>query len=185
MRDRWRIIAVMDDDQMDPMLLSIFQGQVAEQSAYVLEAWGGLTSPFPDRMWYSIQALLIAAANLSKLLWGGGGEREVDRRSLRDSLGVTDDSPMRPTSVRNHFEHIDERIATWWAESPNHIFIDSNVGVTIRADVPEERRFRHFDPATGVVSIWGKDINIREVAEEAQRLYPRASRAALDWPSPR
>ena len=64
--------------------------------------------------WYSIQGFLIAAANLSKLLWGteyGKAERKKrrakERAALRASLGVEFGSILRLSPVfRNHFEHL-------------------------------------------------------------------------------
>jgi hypothetical protein len=54
--------------------------------------------------------------NLSKLLWGSGGKgldrerAEAERAELREPLGVTDRTALKSSTVRNRFEHFDQRL---------------------------------------------------------------------------
>src|SRR5947209_2090962 len=68
-----------------------------------------------DRFWYSVQALLVAVANVSKLLWPEStNKRNSDKRNkedaarLRKLLEVSDTSPLKSKRMRNRFEHFDE-----------------------------------------------------------------------------
>ena len=99
---------------MDLMLLRIFQRQLALQCRYLLvsfrEAGMGLKEGKTDQVFYGLQNLLNAGANISKAFWGQRGQLADLRKPLRDSVGVADDSPLRQVTMRNNFEHIDERL---------------------------------------------------------------------------
>jgi hypothetical protein len=74
--------------------------------------------------------------------------------------------------MRNHFEHYDERLEQWWAESPDHNIADRNV---MPIDVLKFDRlggFRQLDPNTMDVVFWGDTFNIPEIVAEAQRILP-------------
>jgi hypothetical protein len=179
------------------MLLRLFQYQVRDQCRFVLIAAQDLNdalkagnSPEPlswrerqevhDRIWYSLQNLLTAAANIAKALWGEGAKLTEERRPLRESLGVPDDSPLQQTALRNHFEHFDSRLDIWAAESattPGSSYIDKIIGppttVVAVGSGPKEY-FRHFDPSTGVASFWGETFDLKALVDTVVELLPRA-----------
>jgi hypothetical protein len=130
--------------------------------------------------WSSVQALLTAVANISKALWGQGGKLGQQRKPLRDSLGVADSSPLRPTSMRNNFDHFDDRLDTWWHASARDDYVDLSIGDVASAisGVPEEEMFRSYDPATGDVVFWGKRYNLPLIVDELKRIAPVALRSA-------
>jgi hypothetical protein len=131
--------------------------------------------------WSSVQALLTAVANISKALWGQSGKLGPQRKPLRDSLGVADTSPLRPTSMRNNFDHFDDRLDIWWHASARHNYVDLSIGDVASAisGVPEEEMFRSYDPATGDVVFWGKRYNLPVIVDELKRVAPVALRAAI------
>ena len=168
---------------MDDFKLDIFHGEIGTQCEFVLLASKALTQdlertrPLPKdsivdhgtMIWFWLQAILVSAANISKLLWGSE-EADAPRADLRASLEVTDASPIRPKRVRNAFEHFDEFIE----KMPNTIYIGRNIGppssVVISAEVPNTR-FGWFDPATGDVTFWDRTANLVEVINEIERIY--------------
>ena len=161
---------------MDPFLLGIFQTHVRAQCLYVINGYIALVAALQgqdkDRAWEAIQQIVVSAANVSKLLWGQRGSRAADRKDLRDSLGVLDKSPMRSPDMRNHFEHIDERIDRWWADSPNHLMADANIGpYPITRSFATNETFRHLDSTTGSLWFWGESYDLPAIVKEAQRIY--------------
>ena len=60
-----------------------------------------------DRIWCSVQAFLVAAGNISKLLWPPKPLLPERGAELRANLSVGDDSPLEPRTFRNHFEYFD------------------------------------------------------------------------------
>jgi hypothetical protein len=110
-------------------ILRILQLEVARQCAFGITAWQDILVAVErsddDRVWYSVQALLVAAGNVSKLLWPSKETLPDRGRALRESLKVAEDLPLRPRDFRNHFEHFDERIELWAEAAPDGAFVDS------------------------------------------------------------
>lgn len=109
---------------MDTVTLRVFQREVAKQGRFALTSvnlLNGATAGMQEltfksreqrqmdwdqqnaltnQLWFALQAFLIAAANISKLLWGTKagtnaetwGRRKRERLQLRTSLGVADNS---------------------------------------------------------------------------------------------
>jgi hypothetical protein len=165
---------------MDTRLLRIFQVQVLLQCKFVLlaahELDASLITRDNTRTFYAIQNLLTAAANISKALWGQkGAHAEEERRPLRESIGVSDDSPLRRILIRDDYEHFDERLTRWWEQSPQHNFVDTSLGPirTALKGFSECDIFRNFNPQTSEVMFWGTDFNIKLVIAEIIRILPK------------
>jgi hypothetical protein len=94
---------------MELMLLRIFQQQVLGQCKNLLlsanEVNQSLAKYDVQGVFYALQNLLNAGANISKALWGQGGKLADQRKPLRDSIGIDDTSPLREVTMRNNFEH--------------------------------------------------------------------------------
>src|SRR5262245_31514648 len=82
-----------------------------------------------DRLWYAVQGFLVAAGNISKLLWPSDKPIFPERGpEIRAGLRVEDDSQLKARTLRNHFEHFDERLERW-AASPEPLTLgDSYIG---------------------------------------------------------
>jgi len=169
---------------MDRHLLRTFQQQIHAQCDYVLLSAQYLQAALDQRLsplhvFYAVQNLLTAAANIAKALWGQGGQHAADRQPLRDSIRVADTSPLRVVTMRNNFEHFDERIDRWWNQSSAHNNVDFNVRPEDSiAGVDDIDMFRNFDPATGNLSFWGQPFNLIEIISEVQRIYPKVTEEA-------
>jgi len=130
--------------------------------------------------WASVQYLLTSTANISKSLWGQSGKLRVEREPLRRSLEVPDDSPLEATDLRNDLEHIDERLDRWYARSTSHNYIDANIGPAGSiVGIARANIFRHYDPATGVVTFWGRDYSIPAIVEALNTLRPIVERESM------
>ena len=75
--------------------------------------------------------------------------------------------------MRNHYEHIDERLDKWWAESGTRNHADHVVGppTTIAGLQPIEL-FRRYDPSTATANFWGDSYNLRTITDEVNRIFP-------------
>jgi hypothetical protein len=179
------------------MLLRLFQRQVADQCTLLLHgahvAHTGLqallhrvhvehTGPQArdqDAIWVGMQTLVTGAGNVSKALWGSGGKLVREREPLRRSLQVPDSSPFQDVSMRNHFEHFDERLDRWWQRSPpnHHWHIDREIGPPSKVGgegVSEWEMFRVYDPSTAELFFWGERFDVRAIVIAAEELHPRA-----------
>jgi hypothetical protein len=179
---------------MDLQLLRTFQKQVLVQCEFMRFAAYDLNESLKirnaKRTFYSLQNFLNATANVSKALWGQRGSRLEERKALRESIGVTDDSPLRLVALRNHFEHFDERLETWWRDSTTHNYIDFNLlpkTAIYNPDLTDIDWFRNFDPSTTDVYFWGEEFNVQQLINEVQRILPKLTEEANkhDWLTPK
>src|SRR5207253_348452 len=80
------------DDMDEDILQDIFLSEVVRQSGFALMAAGdidvALDAHDHSRLWYSVQAFLAAAGNLSKILWPTSRTSSERGQALRESLGV-------------------------------------------------------------------------------------------------
>jgi hypothetical protein len=173
---------------VDLMLLRLFQTDVLSQCDFTLlaarEVNEGLHENDVTRTFAGLQSLLNAAANISKALWGQGGRFAAQRQPLRDSIGITDASPLRTVTMRNKYEHFDERLDKWWSESQNHNHLDFSImPISGVAGFDQNDMFRVFDPTSTNLYFWGQEFNVQELINEVQRILPklRAEASKPHW----
>jgi hypothetical protein len=165
---------------MEPMILRIFQREVERQCRFALIAVQDLALALQnrdmDRLWYSVQAFLVAAGNVSKLLWPPKPLLPERAAELRASLAVGEDSPLEPRTFRNHFEHFDERLEKWATSPKRGTFIDSNVGPPDAIAGFEPRDFlRHFDPTNLVITFRGDAYSLQPVIDAIRDIWGKAA----------
>jgi hypothetical protein len=147
----------------DSFYLKIFKEEVVRQCKFASMANSDLKQALKqrdeDRIWYSIQNLLVAIANISKLLGlkddvQGQQSSKVPqdsftrfREQLRSSLKIDENSSLKSRKFRNHFEHFDERLEQWISSSQHHNFIDSNLGALPKG-LETADCHRNFDDST-------------------------------------
>lgn len=177
---------------MDDNLLRVFQREIANNCTFLVVAANGLQSygefiydnqrdprrsAMMTRFWMTAQTIVVAAANISKALWGTW-DAQVERETLRTSLDVDDSSPLKLRSMRNHYEHFDRRLEEWHvaprpADTPRfHIdmFIGNLTGKEFRPPPLPIEIFRGFNPETFELTFWGETFNVNDVAGESVRI---------------
>lgn len=159
----------------DEFLLRLFQREVQAQCQYIDYAASDLLRTHTDetlpgevatpRVWFSVQAILVASATLSKLFWGSKGRRADQRKQLRDSLGIDDGSCLKSLAMRDDLEHVDERIECWFEEHREN--------PTLAA---YEEAFGIYIAETGAVTFWNQSVVLNDLIFEARRILPIAKR---------
>ncbi len=101
----------------------VLQSQIAERAASRLPI---NPSGFDHvEVWCSIQSILAAAGNVSKILWSTSStETKARSKNLRKMLSIEDDNILSDRKFRNHFEHYDERIQTWFENRSSGVYVD-------------------------------------------------------------
>jgi hypothetical protein len=123
-----------------------------------------------DEIWSAIHSILGAAANISKLLWGGDDAAYRDRKPLRDELGVSDDSPLKIRTVRNKFEHMDEYVDEFLRQDPGRTYVGRNVGGSVEQWQDKDAVFGHYNPESGRVWFWKWEVSLPEIIREGRTL---------------
>ena len=160
---------------MDPAILRAFKLEVERQCSFATIAARDLENALRDRemdrVWYSIQSILVAAGNISKLLWPQKSKIPDRGSELRANLSVSDDSPLQPRIFRNHFEHFDDRLEEWATSSTRRNFVDSNVGpIDMIRDIDPGDYLRNFNPATWTVTFRGDSYELKPIIQEVGKI---------------
>jgi hypothetical protein len=190
------------------MDLDVYIREVKNQARFVELAWECLHNnrgKDEDKTWYSVQALLGAAANLSKLFnppkpgIGSKEEKEIayefaKRRAeeLRKAFGVDEQFELLDRDVRNHFEHFDYRLDLWTRENPGppNAFVDR---LSPQPDQPFGRithvndkptmQLRELDIPWKATCL-GSEIDVEKVVSEVKKLKVRAEELLIPTPKP-
>jgi len=165
---------------METMVLRIFQWEVERQCKFALIAAQDLNQALKasdtDSIWYSVQAFLVAAGNISKLLWPPNPSSTKRGTELRASLSVSDDSPLEPRAFRNHFEHFDERLERWATSSERHNFADSNVGPpSMIAGFEPGDYLRNLDTTNFAITFRGDIYHLQPMINAIRDLWQKAA----------
>lgn len=169
---------------MDDFLLRLFQREAQAQCQYIDYAACDLVRHHGDetlsadvatsRVWFAVQSVLNASANLSKLFWGSKGRKADQRRDLRASLGVDDGSCLRSLAMRDDLEHVDERIDCWYQQHRED--------PTLAA---YEKTFGIFVAERGTVTFYDRSVALNGLIIEGRRILPIAKReSATLWDGP-
>lgn len=84
--------------------------------------------------WCSIQSILVAAGNVSKILWPNE-KYKIRGERLRHLLKVEKDNPLSNRKFRNHFEHYDERIEEYFENNSQGVYIDLAMNPSLRSGI--------------------------------------------------
>ncbi len=164
---------------MEKSLLRSFQSQIKLQCEFIQicerRLYESLTHNKSLLVFLEIQNILTATANISKCLWGSGREKNKvshKRIKLQKSLFISNDSLLYDVEMRNHFDHFDDRIDTWWKSSECQNYADLLIGHSdmIKGIAPSDE-FRGFDPNTGEIRFNRKKFNLYKLLEEVGRIY--------------
>jgi hypothetical protein len=127
----------------------------------------------------AIQASLTAAANISKALWGMGGKKNEERKPLRVRLEIPEDSPLRPATMRDHFDHFDERLQRWYsANTQPRSFMDLSIvspGSISAPNLTQNDKFRVLEPFSLTLTFWGDEVPLRQINSAIKKLLPKVA----------
>jgi hypothetical protein len=164
----------------EKMVLKIFQREIERQCKFAIIAVEqiklGLANTNSNLMWYAIQSFLVAVGNISKIFWPSSSKYQKRGEELRKSLGIKDDSSIKPRNFRNHFEHFDERLKNWATSSKKHNFVDSNIGqFNMITGIDQKDFLRNFNPTSWTLIFRGDKYELKPVIEDIYDLYPKVS----------
>jgi hypothetical protein len=129
-------------------------------------------------VWYAVQALLVSAANVSKLLFPGRGEKISGRgKSLRDLFGVQDDSPLASRTFRNYFEHFDRELEIWALSAPGGNLIDDSIGDPSGiklASLTTDNYLRFLNTTNQTITFRGEAYEVQPVIDAVLAILDKA-----------
>jgi hypothetical protein len=163
----------------------LFLMEIQMQCIFADRAWEnleeGILKGDYDLQWYSIEALLVATANISKYLWAtekSSEEKKARCKDLRDILELGENNPLESRKMRDAFEHSDTRLGLWIGSQKggNHLGRISTV-----SGVRESPRDygRYFERDTRRLVFFGEECSLATMANEVKTLARRCSKATI------
>ena len=158
----------------------VLQSKIARRAAERLEA---TKASFDNvEVWCSIQSILVAAANVSKILWPPDKKYRIRGQRLRQMLNVQDDNIISDRKFRNNFfEHYDSRIEDWFSKQSQGVYIDlaMNPNLNGDSDKNEHRGYNSFDNS---LKFRGERLDLNEVLNALTEVYESCKFYVLDFP---
>lgn len=140
----------------------------------------GFATAIHTVMWNSVSSILTHSANLSKIFWPQPGrqtsadmkyEMQLRGEVLRSIFKVGNDSPLRSRAIRNRFEHLDEDLHGMTIDDDT-IVVDQFIGTKDELNKLEKKLvWRSFDYQTGIVSVGNKEVGLKPLIYECDRIY--------------
>lgn len=134
-----------------------------------------------SNLWAFIHMLLVFSGNAAKLIFPSSGAPPTAHeraKRLRDTL-KTHVPPAGLISARNYFEHFDERIDQYLANTKGMLIYSLiTEKVTDKMTVDDGRRFRPkylklFETSTFDLKIYNRTINLHELIKEVLSLQEK------------
>lgn len=143
-----------------------------------------------EHFWKSTQALITFAGNVSKILWPQRAKYFARGEYLRKVLEVPENSPLASRSLRNCFEHFDERLEDWYESTKGEaLFLDRSWLSVDREQIPtgpkdsvNQNYFRYYDPVKNVVGFHGNQIELKPLLFALGDINRRAEELKANWP---
>jgi hypothetical protein len=135
----------------------------------------------------AIRLALHFAASVSRIFWPPRSAGESRGARLRSLVGLSDDHYLKSRSLRDHMEHLDERLDTWTEVSPRSF---TWVEMNLKPDIPSGTReailastpIVYFEDKREI-SIIGNTFSLEELRgalEDVRRRIQQASHWSLD-----
>lgn len=122
-----------------------------------------------------VQALIAHVAAVSRYFWPARNkEPHLSRAArLKTSLGVTESSPLRNRDLRNHLEHLDERLDEFCIRLTAGVILPTYVGPQGREVEAPTYLFCAYYTDVGIFEIFGQRFKVQEVLDEIRAVHDR------------
>lgn len=154
----------------------VLQSKIAQRTANRLEA----TKENFDNIetWCSIQSILIAAGNVSKILWPNRKYKNRGEK-LRKLLNVDNDHLLSDRKFRNHFEHYDERIEVWFENQPSSVYHDLAMNPSIYFGQRPNNSHRGYNSFDNTLIFRGESLDLNAVLNALKEIKFSCSQYVL------
>ncbi|MEQ9404794.1 MAG: hypothetical protein RIM99_14475 [Cyclobacteriaceae bacterium] len=109
---------------MKPLQEMVLLSEIVLQAKIAKLAAHRLNETDDVEVWCSIQSILVASGNVSKILWPPKKESKSRGMELRKMLKIEDNNILSSRKFRNQFEHYDERIEEWFIKQSSAVYTD-------------------------------------------------------------
>ena len=155
----------------------LLQSKIAQRAFVRLEA---TQKNFDElEVWCSIQTILVATGNISKILWSSKNRLRSQR--LREMLKIDIDSIILDRKFRNHFEHYDERVEERFDNRSGGVYIDLAMNPSLIGDYGgnNNRGYNSFDNS---LIFRGERLDLNNILNALLEIHNNCKLYVLDVP---
>lgn len=150
------------------------------------------TSGSPSEFFREAGNFLQHSSAVSRLLWPPSTMNRLKKKRakkrgghLQNTLAIDDGHSLRDRTLRDHFEHFDERLDDWAETSPHKNIVDNMIGPrnAIGGDsIKDQDIMKLFDPATNMLIFRGERFNVQALVDGLTEVQAKATKriAMLD-----
>jgi hypothetical protein len=166
---------------MDYFLSHLFLREIKQQCEFAISDYNDIAVAISQRnvrrVVHSLQSFLIEVANISKILWPFSSKPKYAQRGLdlKSLLSIDDTSPLRTRDPRNIFEHFDEKLEDWYAESPHRNLMDMSMGYTDDIVKGPIDYIRYFNTTSYTFRFRGERHEINPLYEAVKELLAKVN----------
>lgn len=157
---------------MKPLLEIVFLSEIVLQVKIAKKAAERLNNADRVEVWCSIQSILIAAGNVSKILWPISKKNKSRGMKLRKLLNVDDSNILSSRKFRDHFEHYDERIEEWFTNQDSAVYTDLAMNPDLSGSMSRTSH-RGYNSFNNTLVFRGKVLDLNEVMNSLQEILDR------------
>ena len=154
----------------------VLQVKIAERAAERLA-----TTKDNIEVWCSIQSILGAAGNVSKILWPPDKKYKIRGERLRQILKVENDNVLSNRKFRNNFfEHYDARIEEWFINNSSGVYIDLAMNPSFPGrNLNSHRGYNSFN---NILEFRGEILDFNEILNKLKEIRNNCKGLCLDYP---
>lgn len=154
----------------------VLQSKIAQRSAERLKA----THDTFDKVevWCSIQSILVASGNVSKILWPVKKAYKSRGEKLRQMLNVDEHNLLSDRNFRNRFEHYDELIDDWFNTRSSAVYTDLAMNPSLRSPMAANDH-RGYNSFNSTLIIRGELLDLEKVLNALEEIRHSCSHYVL------
>lgn len=153
----------------------VMQAKIAKRAATRLQGTNDQIE-----VWGSIQSILVAAGNVSKILWPSRKSSAARGKNLRALLNVDERNLLSDRKFRNHFEHYDDRIEDWFEKNGSAVYMDLSIDPfkSIWGSNPINRH-RAYNPVKQTLTFRGESMDLAALLNVLEEIRYKCRHFAL------
>lgn len=144
----------------------VLQSKIAQRAAERLKASQNKFDTI--EVWCSIQSILVAAGNVSKILWPSK-KNELRGERLRQIIKVEKSNPLSERKFRNHFEHYDERIEDWFNNHSSAVYSDLAMNPSLQGNMVSYNN-RGYNSFNNTLVFRGETLDLNEILKALEEI---------------
>jgi len=169
---------------MDNTSIALYIHELRNQCMYMETAYRVLNQSVEENVqtgvFYAGQSILLAASQISGLLWPSRARARKRGEALRQVLDLPEKHALNDKRLSTMWEHSDEKLEDWIGATKGENVIFDHLGPMpelVQGTATEENVYRSFDPATQVFLFRGNGYNLQALANAVGAIYSRLDTA--------